>query len=216
MRGAVCLLLLAPLLPAQDEATLRRFFEGKRVRVKMDMPASHEGVDYHFGQDPPLDMRSYSTRVRRFGVALRNGDETMVTGVRLKNRNIEFQLGGGGYGVFGDDTGTVSARTVSKSSRERQLERDIAGETDAGRRSRMQSELNRLRDQRRREERRAREQAADLTAIRKSEVAQKRLTAGSRFNLWFPEGRLKESVPTPQEMMRMLEEWVDFGALSSR
>jgi hypothetical protein len=31
----------------------------------------------------------------------------MITTVRVKKKNIEFQLGGGGYGVFGDDSGTV-------------------------------------------------------------------------------------------------------------
>jgi hypothetical protein len=212
LRGAI-LLLAASALFAQDEPALQRFFEGKRVRVKIDMPATHEGVDYYFRKDPPLDFRTYSTRIRRYGVSLRTGDEVMITGIKLKNKNIEFQLGGGGYGVWGDDSGSVSTPVVSKSSREKDLERDIRNEKDSNRRSRMQDELDRLRDRRQRDERRERERAQELAVIKKREVDEKRLLAGSRFNLWFPEGYLKERVPSPKEVVTMLSEWVDFGGL---
>ena len=79
MKIIAFLLFLAPALMGQSEAALQRFFEGKRVRVKIDMPATHEGVDYYFGRNQPLDFREYSTRVRLFGVALRSGDEVMIT-----------------------------------------------------------------------------------------------------------------------------------------
>ena len=212
-RAAFALPVLTLALQAQDELTLRRFFEGKRVRVKIDMPATHEGVDFRYRQDPPLDFRAYSDRLRKFGIALRNGDETMVTGVKLKSRNVEFQLAGGGYGTLGDDTGYVAMPSVSKSSREKQLEKDVKNETDNRRRERLQGELNRLRDQRQREERYEREEAARLTVARKAEIEQKRLQAGSRFNLWFPPNYLKEAAPSPAELMEMLSEWVDFSGL---
>lgn len=214
MRITACLLLLAPVVAAQSEGDLRAFFEGRRVRVKIDMPATHEGVDCHFGKRPPLDFKGYSTRIRQFGVALRNGDEVMITAVKVKSKNIEFQLGGGGYGVFGDDSGFVAAQSVPKSNREKDLERDLKKERDPDQRERMERELNRLRDRREREQRREREEAARLTEIKQQEIAQKRLEAGSRFNLWYPERYLKESVPTPRDVMDLLSEWVDFGALS--
>jgi hypothetical protein len=213
MKTIAFLLLLAPVLGAQSEGDLRAFFEGKRVRVKIDMPATHEGVDCYFGKRPPLNFKDYSTRVRRFGVALRNGDEVMITSVKVKSKNIEFQLGGGGYGVFGDDSGYVVPRSVPKSNREKDLERDLKNETDPDRRERMQRELSRLRDRRQREEQSERDEAARLTEIKQQEVAQKRLDAGSRFNLWYPERYLKESIPTPRDVMALLGEWVDFGAL---
>jgi hypothetical protein len=77
----------------------------------------------------------------------------------------------------------------------------------------MKRELNRLRDRRERENRYEQDQAARATAIRQSEIAEKRLGAGSRFNLWYQDGALKESVPTPREVMALLSEWVDFGAV---
>lgn len=207
---------ISPALLAQSEAALQRFFEGKRVRVKMDLPATHQGVDYHYGKERPLDFKSYSARIRQFGAALRNGDEAMVTGVKVKGKNIEFQLDGGGYGVLGDDSGYVSPRSVPKSEREKDLERDIRNERDQDRRRRMERELDRLRDRREREERDEREEAERETRIRQEEIAEKRLRAGSRFNIWYPEGYLKESVPTPQDVMRLLGEWVDFGELETQ
>ena len=54
----------------------------------------------------------------------------------------------------------------------------------------MQRELDDLRRDRERENRRARSESRDLTAQKQSEIASKRLDAGSRFNLWFEECRL--------------------------
>jgi len=84
-------------LHAQSEIVLRRAFEGSTVRVKIDLPATNEGVDIQYRGEPPLDFRSYLQRLNRFGVSLRNGDSVMVTAVSVKGKNIEFQLGGGGY-----------------------------------------------------------------------------------------------------------------------
>lgn len=213
LRKLGALLLLPVALWAQDEVTLRRFFEGKQVIVKLDMPASHEGVDYRFREEPALDFRSYSSRIRKYGISIRNGDKVMITGIKLKKKNIEFQLAGGGYGSFGDDNGEVATPNISKSKREKQLERDIEREPDSGQRQRLRRDLDRLRDQRERDERRQREAAAELETVKKAEVAQKRLQSGSRFNLWFPDKYLNENVPSAEDIMDMLQEWVDFGTL---
>jgi hypothetical protein len=195
---------------AQSEWELRQAFEGKFVIVKMDMPATQRGVDLYPDREPAVDFRAYSARVREFGVALKPGDRIMVTTVRVKKKNIEFQLGGGGYGVFGDDTGYVYVPEEGKSRREKDLERDVRDERDPDRRRRMQRELDDLRRDRERENRRARSESRDLTERKQSEIASKRLDAGSRFNLWFEEYRLASRVPTPREVRQMLSEFVDF------
>jgi hypothetical protein len=202
---------LAAPAEAQTEWDLKQAFEGKFVVVKMDMPATHRGVDLYPDRQPPVDFRQYSARVREFGVALRAGDRIMVTTVRVKKTNIEFQLGGGGYGVFGDDSGYVYVPDESKSRRERDLEKWIKDERDPDRRRRMQRELDDLRRDRERENRRRDAEERELTARKQSEVASKRLDAGSRFNLWFDEYRLASRLPTPREMRLMLAEFVDFG-----
>ena len=37
--------------------------------------------------------------------------------------------------------------------------------------------------------------------------------ANSRFNIWYPNNYLKESIPTPRELMETLEEFVDFSPM---
>jgi len=206
----VLLPLTTVCLLAQSESALRQAFEGKTVRVKIDMPATNDGVDLQYRGEPPLDFRTYSQRMKRFGAALRNGDSVMVTTVRAKSKNIEFQLGGGGYGTFGDDTGNVSLGTVSKSRRESDLERDLRNESDSRRRDQMSRELRRLASDRDRENsiRRSREQELSIETKRDIEV--KRLQAGSRFNIHFPDNFLKESIPTPAAVRAMLAEYVEF------
>jgi hypothetical protein len=208
--AAVVLGVAAAPANAQTEWDLKQAFEGKFVILKMDMPATQRGVDLYPDRQPSVDFSQYSARVREFGVALRPGDRVMVTTVRVKKKNIEFQLGGGGYGVFGDDTGSVYVGDESKSRREKDLEKWIKDERDYERRRRMQRELDDLRRDRERENRKRDAEERDLTARKQSEIASKRLDAGSRFNLWFDEYRLASRVPTPREMRQMLAQFVEF------
>jgi len=214
MKRILLPILSAGLLMGQSEQALKAFFEGKTVRVKMDMPATHEGVDVYIGKAPPVDFKSYSARVKKYDVSLRQGDSVMITTIRLKGKNLEFQLGGGGYGTFGDDTGYVSLPPVPKSNREKDLERDIKNETDSRRLEYLRKELARLVERRQRDERLRREEEARLRENKKREIFEKSLRAGSRFNIWYPANYLKEAVPTPQDVMSSLSEYIDFGALS--
>ena len=208
--AAIVLGVSATPVHAQTEWDLKQAFEGKFAVVKMDMPASHLGVDLYPDRQPSVDFRLYSARVREFGVALRPGDRIMITTVRVKKKNIEFQLGGGGYGVLGDDSGSVYVPDENKSRREKDLEKWIKDERDPERRRRMQRELDDLRRDRERENRKRDAEERDLTARKQSEIASKRLDAGSRFNLWFDEFRLASRVPTPREMRLMLAQFIDF------
>lgn len=211
-------LLTALALPAfaQDELALRRFFEGKKVRVKLDMPASHLGVDVIYKADPPVNFREYGQRTKKYGISLREGDSVMITSVKVKEKNIEFQLGGGGYGTFGDDSGSVSYTSVPKSSREKDLERDIRNTPDGRHRDELKRELSRLESYRRREDSRRRNEANQLETSKKAEIAEKRKDAGSRFNLRFPDRYLLESPPSPALILGMLEEYVEFGDLRTK
>lgn len=202
---------LAAPVAAQSEAELRRAFEGKYVFVRMEMPATHKGVDVNPAREPSVDFTTYSTRLREFGVALREGDRVLVTSVRVKKKNIEFHLGGGGYGVWGDDSGYVYVPSAEKTRREKDLEKRIKDERDPERRRRMQRELDDLKDERRREDRERQADKRYLEEQKKSEIADKRLDAGSRVNVWLPEERLEGRAPTPAELRRMLAPVIDFG-----
>ena len=74
-----------------------------------------------------MDFRVYGERLRQNGTAIHARESATVTLVKIKGDHIEFQLNGGGYGTFGDDTSTsVSMPNVGPSGRERELDRLIA------------------------------------------------------------------------------------------
>lgn len=206
----VALLQAAPVA-AQSEQELRKAFEGTFVVVRMDMPATHKGVDLHPAREPAVDFSGYSARLREFGIALREGARVMVTGVRVKKKNIEFHLAGGGYGVFGDDSGSVHVSTVDKSRREKDLEKEVKNERDSDRRRRLQRELDELRRERERENRYREDEKRDLEERKRSEIADKRLDAGSRVNVWLSEDELEEAIPSPAALRRLLSPVLDFG-----
>lgn len=212
---AAMALFTGPLF-GQSEPALRAFFEGKTVRVKMDLPATKDGVDVNFRSIPPVDFKAYSQRIKNAGVSVRNGDTIMVTQVRVKGRNIEFQMGGGGYGTFGDDSGSVSLPVITKSRRESDLERMVSEEGDRRRRESLERELSRIRADRQRAEERRRVEEARLREMRRMEIMEKARMAGSRFNIWYPNNYLKESIPTPRELMETLDEFVDFKPIAGQ
>jgi hypothetical protein len=206
-------LTLAVAVPAfaQDQATLKKAFEGREVTVLMDMPATHKGVDLYLQREPEIEFADYAYRTKTFGIALRKEDRVMITTVKVNKKNIELHLGGGGYGTWSDDSGTVSASYVGKSRREQDLEKERKNTTDPGRRRAIDRELSYLREDREREQRAAQREAEALTAIKQREVAVKRLDGGSRFNIWYADKRLEKWAPTPEELMYSLAKYLDFG-----
>jgi hypothetical protein len=107
LAGAMVLATTAFPLQAQDEARLRKAFEGKRITLKMDMPATSEGVDVHPGSSRSVDYDKVGKRMKKHGLALRDGEPARITRVKVKADLIEIQLNGGGYGTFGDGLGSL-------------------------------------------------------------------------------------------------------------
>lgn len=215
MRTCLPLALLFTVLAAgpaaaQNQAALERALEGREVTVLLELPASHRGVDLHVQREPEMEFSEYARRLKQYGVALRKEDRVMITAVKVNKKNIEVHLGGGGYGTWGDDSGSVSLPGVYKSDSEKDLEKERKRTTDASRLREIDRELSYLRRDREREEReRQREQQA-LTAIKQQEVAVRRLDGGSRFNIWYADKRLEQWAPTPEELMLTLSRYVAF------
>jgi hypothetical protein len=211
---SVVLALAAPAA-AQNEAALKSYFEGKRVTLRIDMPGTSDGVDVHADASRAIDLNHYKDDLKRYGTAIRAGDASVVTLVKVKKDLVEFQLGGGGFGTFGDDTSTsANIRLVEKSDREKQLEKWIRDEDDKERRRDLQRDLDDLRDRRERENRRIMAERARVEEQKKARVAEERLRGGSRFNL-----RYSGSVPSglrPDDMVAALGEYVDFRSADAR
>jgi hypothetical protein len=216
MRATLSILMLTmaarPVL-AQSEERIRAYFEGTSVRLKIEMPGTSEGVDVYPELVQPIDFPRHASRLKRYGTAIRRGEEVLVTKIRLKSDLIEFQLGGGGYGTFGDDTSPyVSAGTAPKTEREKNLERDIPKTTDPVQLRKLREELDALKKARQRADARNRTEAAQAQQIKEANIRRRRLEGGSRFNL-----RYKPAVPieavTPEAIMQALAAYVDFSLI---
>ena len=202
-------ILAVPVVAARDYTYLKDIFEGRRVTVRIDMPATSDGVNVHVDSRRGLDVNEYRNNLRRYGVAIREGESAMVTLVKVKSDLIEFQLGGGGYGTFFDDTDTsADIPYIGKSDRERSLERRIKDETDRNRRRQLERELDGLRDRRERENHRIRIERERISEYKQERLAFRRLQAGSRFNI-----RFRDRVPydlRAVDITDALAEYLDF------
>jgi hypothetical protein len=195
----------------QTEDELKAFFEGKRVEVKIDMPATKDGVNVYPEKNQPVDYGKYGNLLKNFGVSVREGESIMITKIKVKDKHIEFQLGGGGYGTFGDETSaSVYIPAVSKSRREKHLERELKYEDDRRRRRQIKEELDYLRREREIEDSRNRAEAAEAEEIARQRIDEKRLQGGSRFNIRF-ERKITSADLTPEAVMNALAEYVVFS-----
>lgn len=211
----LALALSAGSLVAQTETVLKEYFEGGTVSPKLAMPGTEDGIDVYPGSPRPLDYSQYAGRLKKFGTAIKAGEPVTITKIRLKSKHIEFQLGGGGYGTFGDETSSnVGTAEAPKTRREKNLEADIKRETDPAKKRAMREELDELQAERERENARNRSAVAEAEEHRKQNIRQMRLEGGSRFNI-----RYQDQVPyealTPQSVTAALGQYLDFSQLRS-
>lgn len=219
MRASLVLLALVAVarpVAAQTEDHLRIFFEGKPVKVKIDMPGADDGVDVFPGRTQTVDFPKHASRLKQYGTALKRGDEVMITKIKVKKDMIEFQLGGGGYGTFLDDASSdVYVGSAAKTQREKNLEKEIEKETDAAKRKKLVEERDALRKEREREDARNRAEAEQAKQLKENNIRQRRLEGGSRFNI-----RYERVIPgaelAPEAVMNALAEYVDFSTMSGQ
>ena len=212
-RLAALLLVTLVARPAlgQTEEILRAAFEGKTVRVKIEMPGASSGVDVHPGTSRPIDFSQHTGRLKNFGAAYHPGDAAMVTKVHVSGDHIEFQLGAGGYGTFGDNTSTtVATPSVPKTQREKDVETQVKTVTDEQQKRRLMDELDRLRSDREREDARNTARTATAQALKEETLRQRRLAGGSRFNIRYDHDVPPEAM-TPPALMAALANYVDFS-----
>src|ERR1700722_19276493 len=208
----LALALCALPLNAQDSNALSNYFTGKEVVLKIDMPGTQQGVDLSFNKDNPMNWKQYSSRLKANGVAIHKGDTARITGFVVKNDRIKFQLDGGGFGTFFDDSSTtVNPRSVDKSDYEKQLEREIANTTDDDKRRRLQRDLDRERARRQRQEADNQDAAMVASQIKSQKVADDRLRGGSRFNLRWP-GSIPADQKNPDAVKKLLADYVSFDS----
>jgi hypothetical protein len=210
--AAVALAAMARGAAAQNEAALRQAFEGRTVAVKIDMPATSQGVNVYPLDGMPVDFREVAQRLKDNGTSLKMGSTVMVTKVAVKKDHIEFQLGGGGYGTFGDwatNGSNVSTTSEGETQREKDLRSAIKSSGDKDEKKRLQRELDSERSKRERENSKAAAEAAQANIARETSIRSKRAESGSRFNLRYRQGVPPEAL-TPDGVMKALAEYVTF------
>jgi hypothetical protein len=219
MRALVAALFLSPsLLLAQNEAALRAAFEGKLVSVKLAMPGTSRGVEVFPQHQAAVDFRQVADRIKEFGTSLAIGAQVMVTKVVVKkDSHIEFQLGGGGFGTFGDSPGSqrVWADVESESKLEKALKDSIKAAPGPIRRKQLEKELRNARTARERENDRARAEASQANAAHEANLRARREASGSRFNIRYKDGIPPEAL-TPEGLMAALSPYVDFAATGQK
>lgn len=207
--ATVCLLFISSPIFSQNEQALKEYFEGKMVTIKLDMPATQKGIDLYPLRKPVINFDQYGNRIKEFGVSVTSGQNIMVTKVRTKGKHIEFQLGGGGYGTFWDESSTVDAPYVERSRREKQLDKLIEKEPDSDKKKELRKERDELKRDREKEERRLRLEAEDAEQAKKARVREKAQEAGSRFNIRY-DYKLTHAEMTPESIMNALAQYVSF------
>lgn len=206
----VPLLIFPVAAHAQSEAALREYFEGRTIQLKLAMPGAEDGVDVYPATSKPLDFPRHAARLKKYGTALRPGDQALVTKLKLKAKLIEFQLDGGGYGTSGDETSSsVNVASSPITKREQNLEAELKREQDPARRRAMKEELDDLKARRAREDARNHAAVAEAQETKKANIRQLRLEGGSRFNIRY-NGGVPATAITPEAIKEALASYVDF------
>jgi len=76
---------------AQSEDNLRRQFEGKTVMLRIDMPASKDGVSVYPDRSQAMDYRQYNERLQG-GISIQSGASATVNAIKVKRNQIEVQF----------------------------------------------------------------------------------------------------------------------------
>jgi hypothetical protein len=64
---------------AQSDGDLKQYFEGRNVTLKLDMPATKDGVNVYPEREQPLNYSEYADRLKRHGISVRRGAMIMIT-----------------------------------------------------------------------------------------------------------------------------------------
>ncbi len=211
----IAAVLLGGPASAQDETALKKAFEGKRVILKIDLPATTKGVDVWPEREIPVEFPQVAERIKSNGIAIGTGEEQMITKVHLVRNHIEFHIGGGGYGTFADALSSPYMPPPiyqGETAEEARIKAEIATTTDPSVRRSLERRLGELQRQRQADNAAAERQVAEANRAAQAEERERRLTSGSRFNIRFDRSVPAEAL-TPEGVMAALAEYVDFSPM---
>lgn len=79
---------------AQTEGDLKKYFEGKTVTMRIDMPHI-KSVNVYPEREQPLNYGEYANRIQMSGTSVNRGDSVKIRKVKVKDNSIEVEFGDG-------------------------------------------------------------------------------------------------------------------------
>jgi hypothetical protein len=79
---------------AQSQADLERFFQGQTVTLRIDLPATREGVNIYPERAQSFNYQEYEKRIQRHGALVRGYEVVTISGVSVKGECIEVMVTG--------------------------------------------------------------------------------------------------------------------------
>jgi len=197
----------------QDEAEqrIRKALEGREVLVKLDMPAISTGVEMIFNDaDVSFDANNHNRLVKEYGVSIKKGSRSRITGVRVSGRGIEIDLDGGGSPGRDWLVGglrLVEPAPLAKSERELEIERHDLAELNAPASGALRSELEYERQRRLLQDERNRQAFERVSRVRSQYIEENRKNWGAKLIIVVRSR--KESVTT-RDMLKSLATYIEF------
>lgn len=197
---------------SQDDGELRirKALEGRSALVKMDMPAIDAGIYMYFDDaNVSFDHGSYNKLVKDYGISVKKGTKTKITGVRVTGKGIEIDLDGGGSPdrewIVGGMRLT-EPQPVARSDREVELERRLLNESNPSVASSLRTELEYERDRRMRQDDRNREAFERVARLRSQYIEENRKNWGSKLIVSV---RSRKPSVTLRDMLKSLSQYVE-------
>ncbi len=197
---------------AQDEQTLKQYFEGKTIKVKIDMPATFEGINIYPNNPNPLEQKKYIEKLNQNGISIHKGEHVQITKILQKEKHIEFQLGGGGYSPIVEKIGDPDKSTLSESDEEKKLKEKIKLETNNTEKARLNKALRKLQRIRRTEQEELNMNAKKSQASQKEQTSRMPRESGSRFSIRYS-SKVGHEQLTIESIKTALCEYVNFESL---
>ena len=191
-----------------DERALKSAFEGQRVELLLDLPASTKGLDFYPLHRARYDMGKHQARLMSDGIGVGSGSIALITKIKVKGKHIEFHLGAGGQSQKPQKPSTY----VAKSNYEKDLEKQVKNAPTDEEKKRLRRMLDDARNRRRQQEK-----LQDALAEQQYRLALGDRTeedwdamAGSRLNLRY-DGGVPADVLTPAGFRQALDGYVNFS-----
>ena len=81
---------------AQSATDLEQFFTGKTVTMRIDLPATREGINVYPERSEPFDYPEYEKRMERHGALVRGFEVVTISELNVNGNQIEVRVAGFG------------------------------------------------------------------------------------------------------------------------